>query len=545
MTGERWHPGRVEPPAPVAPDEARHGVTTLRDFLRIAWRRKAILLVCVLLTPVAAAFFSLHKPEVYEASARVLLTRQDLGSAVNKIDDPTLNTDAERDAATQAVVARDPKIVREVVQGRPGDAVADFLDRSDVSAEDGTDILRFSVSGPDASIVDEVNAYARQYTIYRGELSQATLRESLDKITERLAELKRLPQSDATDGVISALDTQRDLISTLQLLRSQPATVVKEAGAPVQVAPNPQRDILLGLVLGICLGLGLAFLIEALDTRVRTGDEIAERLGLPLLGRVPEPPRAVRGHDGLVMLEEPGSPRSEVFRVLRTNIEFADLEHHVRTLLVTSAVESEGKSTTVANLAVAMARAGKRVCLVDLDLRRPYVANFFGLVGAAGLTDVALGHIGLERALHPIAVAEGGPLPASAAGVANEAVLDVLPAGPLPPNPGEFIESHALAAILQELRLRYDIVLVDAPPILSVGDPLALSSRVDGMLLIARMNVFRRPMATELRRSLTAARARVLGVIVTGAEEDDGYGYGYGYGYYASTAQQLRETERV
>ncbi len=191
---------------------------------------------------------------------------------------------------------------------------------------------------------------------------------------------------------------------------------MKEAGSAVKTGPNPQRDVLMGLALGLLLGFGLAFLIEALDTRVRTGDEIAERLGLPLLGRIPEPPKSVRSHDGLVMLDEPGSPRSEVFRVLRTNIEFADLEHQVRTLMVTSAVESEGKSTTVANLAVAMARAGKRVCLVDLDLRRPYVANFFGLVGAAGLTDVALGHIALDRALHGIAVTEGGPLPAGAPG---------------------------------------------------------------------------------------------------------------------------------
>jgi capsular exopolysaccharide synthesis family protein len=216
-------------------------------------------------------------------------------------------------------------------------------------------------------------------------------------------------------------------------------------------------------------------------------------------------------------------------------------------MMVTSAVESEGKSTTIANLAVAMARAGRRVCLVDIDLRRPYVANFFGLVGAAGLTDVALGHIGLDRALHTIAVVEGGPLPAGAHGISNEPTLDVLPSGPLPPNPGEFIESQALAAILQDLRLRYDVVLVDAPPMLSVGDPLALSNRVDGIVLIARMKIFRRPMANELRRAIGAARARVLGVIVTGAEADDGYGYGYGYGYgqIHGDAYSPREAEHV
>jgi capsular exopolysaccharide synthesis family protein len=520
---------------------------TLREFLRIAWRRKVVLLVALTLTPAAAAYFSMSKPAVYEAGARVLLTRQDLGSAVNRIDDPTLNTDAERDAATQSVVARDPVIVQDVAgrlkQTDPS-YVRAFLARSHVDAEEGTDILRFGVLGEDrAAIVGEVNAYAEQYAIYRQNLSQAALRVSLDKIEARLAELKRLPASSATDGVIAALDEQRDLIETLMLLRSQPATVVEAATRAVQVAPSVERDIVLGIALGLLIGFGLAFLIETLDTRVRTGEEIAGRLGLPLLGRLPEPPKAVRSHDELVMIAEPTTPRAEAFRALRTNVDFADLERRCRSLMVTSAVASEGKSTTIANLAVAMARAGRRVCLVDLDLRRPYLANFFGLVGAAGLTDVALGHTTLDRALHPIAVPDTWSRGGGGAGPSAPPVLDVLPSGPVPSNPGEFIESHALAAILGDLGTRYDLVLVDAPPMLSVGDPLALSARVDGIILVARLNVMRRPMANELRRLIGTAQARVLGVIVTGAQEDEGYGYGYGYqSAEKSRAPELEET---
>ena len=544
MAGDSWHPGGAVPPAPIRDDEARHGVTTLRDFLRIAWRRKVILIICVMVTPLAAAFFSIRQPDTFEASAKVLLKRTDVASSVGRVTDPTLATDPERDAQTQAIVARDPKILVAAAKdlGRTGpDAAGDLFDRSAVATEEGTDILRFVVSGEDPdAIVDEVNAYAEQYTEYRSQLDTREIKQTLEDAQKQIASL---PDTPATQGILESLKAQRDTLTTMLSLFSARATVVKEAGSAVKTGPNPQRDVLMGLALGLLLGFGLAFLIEALDTRVRTGDEIAERLGLPLLGRVPEPPKSVRSHDGLVMLDEPGSPRSEVFRVLRTNIEFADLEHQVRMLMITSAVESEGKSTTVANLAVAMARAGRRVCLVDLDLRRPYIANFFGLVGAAGLTDVALGHIALDRALHGIAVTEGGPRPVGAAGVATDAVLDVLPAGPLPPNPGEFIESQALAAILQDLRVRYDIVLVDAPPMLSVGDPLALSSRVDAMVLIARMNVFRRPMANEIRRATAAVRARVLGVIVTGAEADDGYGYGYGYGH--TSGHSVREAEHV
>src|SRR4051794_12330043 len=143
MAGETWGPGGAEPPAPAGNDAARHGVTTLRDFLRIAWRRKAIILICVMVTPLAAAFFSMRKPATYQAGAKVLLTRQDLGAAVNKIDDPTLNTDAERDAATQAVVARDPVILASVARDQ-GDADPEYaralLGSSDVTADEGTDI---------------------------------------------------------------------------------------------------------------------------------------------------------------------------------------------------------------------------------------------------------------------------------------------------------------------------------------------------------------------------------------------------------------------
>jgi Mrp family chromosome partitioning ATPase len=179
------------------------------------------------------------------------------------------------------------------------------------------------------------------------------------------------------------------------------------------------------------------------------------------------------------------------------------------------------------------------VCLVDLDLRRPYVANFFGLVGAAGLTDVALGHVELAAATHRIDVDSTGLMPAT--GVPQHLVLDVMPSGPLPPNPGEFVQSPALAQIILDLRDRYDVVIIDTPPLLKVGDALSLSARVDGMLVVARMNVVRRPMASELRRLLATAPCRVVGLALTGAESDDAYGYGAGYSYSQGYAPRAPE----
>ncbi len=195
MPGESWHPGGVEPPAPIRDDEARHGVTTLRDFLRIAWRRKVILIICVMVTPLAAAFVSVRKPDTFEASAKVLLKRTDVASSVGKITDPTLATDPERDSLTQAIVARDPKILSATAKelGRTDpDATGDLLDRSDVATEEGTDILRFVVSGEDPdAIVDEVNAYANQYTEYRSQLDTREIKQTLDDANAQLKSLAR------------------------------------------------------------------------------------------------------------------------------------------------------------------------------------------------------------------------------------------------------------------------------------------------------------------------------------------------------------------
>jgi Mrp family chromosome partitioning ATPase len=285
---------------------------------------------------------------------------------------------------------------------------------------------------------------------------------------------------------------------------------------------------------------------------VRTAQEIGERLGgLPLLARIPTPSRRLQRDQRLVMAEEPTGVQAEAFRMLRTNLDFATLGRDVRSIMVTSAVEQEGKSTTVANLAVALARAGQRVVLVDLDLRRPFVEKFFKLEGP-GVTQVALGHVSLDEALSPVAIMDArSPGAAKANGNGNgnhggavKGVLEVLPSGPIPPDPGEFVGTAALTEILEQLRHRADIVLVDAPPTLHVGDAMTLSTKVDGILVVTRMKVVRRHMLAELGRILAGSPTPVLGFIVTGASEEEGYGSGYGYGgYYAKPYEQSEKAK--
>ena len=221
----------------------------------------------------------------------------------------------------------------------------------------------------------------------------------------------------------------------------------------------------------------------------------------------------------------------------------------VRTILITSAVEREGKSTTAANLAIAEARSGRTVALVDLDLRRPYLDRFFRLIGVPGIADVVLGSVALDQALHRIDLGLGSyatSAPSETGGngrrapVTETGLLDVLVSGPLPPDPGEFVASEQVHSILADLRRAYDTVLIDSPPVLRVGDALTLSSDVDGLIVVARLKTVRRQMLSEMRRLLEAAPARKLGYVVTGpipgerATYGDAYSYGYGYSTYRS-----------
>ena len=418
------------------------------------------------------------------------------------------------------------------------------------------DLLDFTVtSAIPARAVTLATAFAREFTIYKNELDTAAVRNSLTEVSTQLRNLENLGQKET--ALYTDLLDQEQRLRTIQALQASNSFVVQPARGAAQVQPRPFRAGVLGFLVGLVLGLGLAFLREALDTRVRTAEEVSEALEMTLLARLPTPPKRLASKDSLVMLEAPRSKEAEAFRMLRTNLEFTNLEHGARVIMVTSALESEGKSTTASNLALALARSGRHVALADLDLRRPYLDRFFDLNGRPGLTQVALGHVGLEEALTTIAITDPSDdssriRDALGANGANgharvSGVLEVLPSGPIPPDAGEFVGTNAVSAIIQSLRDRADFVIVDAPPLLNVGDAMALSPKVDGIILVTRLKVLRRGTLKELHRLLANVRAKPLGFVVTGAEVEKGYGYGYGYGYgdYSRSSSPRTEQERV
>ena len=516
--------------------------SSLSSYLQVLRRRKWIVLLCAVLVPLTALVLSARQEKQYESSAEVYVSRQNIASALTGIEDTTLIVDESRAAETQARLAETPDVATATLQElRILEMTAgQLLSQLTVAPRGNTDILGISVVNPDPEratlLADSV---ARQFVIYRARLDTAALRKARQEAQLTLSALRS--QGKESTELYQTLEQKDQELATLEALSTDRVSVVRRADQASQVAPQPVRNAILGLFLGVVLGVGLAFLVDAFDTRVRSASEIGERLGLPLLARLPTPPRKLARDDRVVMIAQPTGPPAEAFRMLRTNLDFALLDSDARTLLVTSAVEREGKSTTAANLAVALVRAGRHVALVDLDLRRPYLERFFSLPTTPGLTDVALGRASLDTALQRVDLGTGNRSEAVAAngrrnGRADEGALDILVSGPIPPDPGEFVGTRKLSQILSEMRDRYDAVILDSPPLLRVGDAMTLSTRADGVIVVTRVNVIRRPMLSELRRLLDTAPTSVLGFVVTGADagkKDDPYGYGYqsSYGY--------------
>lgn len=303
------------------------------------------------------------------------------------------------------------------------------------------------------------------------------------------------------------------------------AIVVSVAIVPtVPTWPNLTILLVIGLLGGLIVGVGLAMLLESLDTSVKGAADLARVTAAPVLASVSRDGGGSNVAARAIVKSDSRSGRSEAYRQLRTNLQFAAVDEKPGVIVVTSAVPTEGKSSVAGNLALSYAQMGLSVCLVDGDLRRPSVADYFGLVAEVGLTTVLIGRADLDEVLQPVAPD-----------------FVAITSGAIPPNPSELLGSERAMTLMRELSERFDMVLIDAPPVLPVADAVVLSAAADGVLYVVHCGrTTRQQVATGLQ-SLDQVKARVLGVVlnmVPSKGRRSGYGYGYGYTYgYRSTGE--------
>jgi len=553
--------------------------------------------------PAAAAGYTFTQDDRYRATANVVLNTQNLATTTSGAPNG-IPADAARIAETQASVARAKVVARRAVQAVPQASITanELLAQSSVQASSNADVLVFAVESSDPVLAPRLAfAYANAFSRYRRYLDTRGIRVARASLARRL---ETLPRRGAANIALRATLIERDQgLAVRQAIQSANASTLESGHTITQTQPRTVPTILIGVLGGVVLALGAALLIDGFNRRIRDPQEISEGLGgIPLLARIPAPSDWLQTFNRLALLADPHGIQAHAFRLFRSNLEFVTFERSARTIMVTSAVEQEGKSTTVANLAVALARAGHRVALVDLDLRRPMLAGFFGIAGP-GVTQVALRTSHLEHALVPVAVS--GPRDASAIpsakpdrslaaamrsdtsdafattdtaegqevsdliaslrrrvdslssaldtaidetrrpvlvdsgsgngtnghgsenGRANplRGSLELLPAGATPPDPARFVGTRAVANILDRLRARVDIVLIDGPSMSHAVDATTLSARVDGIVVVTQAKTMRKARLNGLARSLATVPTSILGFVLTGADDEVGHAY--------------------
>ncbi|MGJ9421468.1 polysaccharide biosynthesis tyrosine autokinase [Aeromicrobium sp. CF3.5] len=435
-----------------------------------SWRSAVAVAVVGALVALAASFIA---PQRYEATADVLLT-------------PVADVSAD-----DAVDARLLQSYALVLGGR---TIAESVDADDADLEgsvvEGTSVLRATASSGDADRAAEI--------------SQGAAENLVALLVERGVAVESPAPDDAGDD-----EPPNSVVVA--------ASVVESAAVPATpVSPSIPWWVAIGALVGALLGLLVSAVRQLTDRYVRTTDDLTEAASAPLLAAVAYDRQIDRSP--LVTDLDPQDPRFEATRILRTNLQFLDVDSSDTVLTVTSCMSGDGKSTTAANLAIALAHGGEQVVLIDADLRRPRLAELFGLDGLDGLTTTLVGSVD----------------PADAVQQTRVPGLDVLTTGKLPPNPSELLATNAMSDLVHVLRAEYDVVLFDAPPLLPVADAAVLATLSDGAVLLVRHGRTTREQVRAAVGRLEAVGAPLLGTVLTMVPARVIAPYGYGYGYKGS-----------
>lgn len=445
----------------------------LRDYLRILRKRWLSIALITAIGVAIGAGYSLISPKIYRATAQNFVA---IGGMTSTNAASTGSSFALQRVKSYVELVDTPEVLAPVINQMGLDMSVPAL-ASQVSASNPpqTVLLNVAVTDTDQALAPELaNAIATSFA--------------------RQIEVLETPQGATASPV--------------------KVTVTNPAQGAGLISPNTRVNIALGLLLGLGIGVAYAILREQLDTSVKGESDLANLTGRTNLGLVMFDPDATT--TPLVALNQQ-SVRAEGFRTVRTNLRYVDVDQPPKSVVITSALPNEGKTTTACNLAIAMAQAGLDVCLIEADLRKPKVADYLGVDGGTGLVDLLSG----ERDLDDVLVSW------------QRGLLSVIPSGPIPPNPSEILGSRQMAHLLEELGTRFDAVIIDAPPLLPVTDAAVLARNADGAIVVTRFGRTSRDQVRKATEVLDTVGARLLGTVLNFVPaKSGGYGYGYGYGGY-------------
>ncbi|SDB80381.1 capsular exopolysaccharide family [Raineyella antarctica] len=435
----------------------------LRDYIAVLRKYWRSLTALVLLGVIAAATFNLLSTPIYTAKSALFFSVNGSGTASDLAQGTTFTA---KQVESYVEVATSPLVLQPVITKLGlSETPADLAKRLTVTVPTNTAVIDIAVTDP----------------------SPQAAAAAADAVSGQLVETVRNLSPSAVNG-------QKSVV----------ATVITPAATPTSpTTPKIAQNLALGLLLGLFLGAGQAILRDSLDTHVRTDADVASVTDAPIIARIALDRTATDAP--LLLSDDRTSPRAEAFRRLRTNLQFLDPGHGGRSFVITSSVADEGKTSTAINTAESLADAGLRVLLIDADMRKPTVAGALGLEGSVGLSTVLIGRTHLREVVQQ----------------AGFSSLQVLPAGHVPPNPAELLGSAAMEHLITTVTQEYDVVVLDAPPLLPVTDAAILSRITNGALLVVGSGEVRAPELAAAVESLESVEGRILGVVLNKLQAKD------------------------
>lgn len=526
----------------------------IKEYIALVWRWAWLIVLGILVAAAAAFIVSKNTTPVYRASSRLLI---DQAPGTGSGNEYTQILVEQRLAQTYVELLNTEPVLEETIERldlpyTPGQ----LKGKISVSAPQDTQIINISVEDTNpqrAALI--ANTLGEVFISQNQERESRRFADPIENWEARLQELGNEIESlqiqisdvgEATTAAeratLSRLQTNlneaqvqyTDVFNNLNQLRIDQA---KEISNLIQVEPakentNPIRprtmtNTLLAAVVGGMLAVGIIFLIEYLDDTVKTPDQVLADTNMSTLGAIAQI-KSDEKTQGLITQRAPRDPISEAYRVVRTNLSFSAVDEGLTSLLVSSASPGEGKSTTTANLAVVMAQTGKKVILVDADLRRPVQHKLFNLSNNMGLTTSIL-----DNRTSVLQHVQDTPIPN----------LRLLTSGPIPPNPAELLNSQRMAEVLAELKKESDITIIDTPPVLTVADASILGPQVNGAILVVETGSTRRDALVNAVERLSQTGTHIFGALLNKVKLDRA-GYGYYYYYYSSYEYNSKSKKR-